>query len=196
MENLKKLRKQHNLTMKELAAKLNLGESTISLYESGKRQPDHLTMTLLADFFNVSIDFLLGREQKQPKKIPVLGIIPAGVPIQAIEDILDYEEISDEMARKGEYFALKVQGDSMTPQLQENDIVIVQQQSSAETGDTCVIMVNGNDATIKKVRIDKNGIWLVPNNTIKYEPKFYSNDDVLKLPVTILGKAIEIRRSI
>lgn len=85
-------------------------------------------------------------------KIPVLGVIPAGTPIEAVEDILDYEDISEDMARRGNYFALKVRGDSMLPTVKDGDVVIVRQQEDAESGQICVVMINGYDATLKEIK--------------------------------------------
>lgn len=128
-------------------------------------------------------------------KIPVLGFIPAGIPIEAIEDVLGYEEITPEMARTGEYFALKVQGDSMAPQIMNGDILIIKKQDSAESGDICVVFVNGDDATLKKIQRDENGIALIPNNP-NYGIRYFTNKEIETLPIRIVGKAIEVRRSL
>ena len=133
-------------------------------------------------------------ESKKGVKIPVLGTVPAGVPIEAIEEILDYEEITPELARTGEFFGLKVRGDSMAPVIMENDVLIVKKQDDANTGDVCVVMVNGDDATVKKLKKNNNGIALIPNNPA-YEPMYYSNKEINSLPVHIIGKVIESRRS-
>lgn len=90
--------------------------------------------------------------QKLGYKIPVLGTIPAGIPIEAVEEILDYEEIPQEWATQGEYFGLKVKGNSMEPRIMNGDVVICRKQSDAESGNVCVIMVNGNDATLKQIK--------------------------------------------
>ena len=113
MERLKELRKQRNITMKELGSKLNLAESTISLYESGKREADYQTLKRLSEFFNVSIDYLLGKANidgikfnRDVIKVPIYGEIPAGIPIEMIEDsfIEDYEEIDAALARGDKVF--------------------------------------------------------------------------------------------
>ncbi len=113
MIKIRQLRKQHNLTMKQFGEIFGIAESTVSLYENGKRQADYDTLKKIADYFNVSVDYLLGREAQKSKKgvlIPVLGRVVAGIPIDAIEEILDYEEITQEMANSGEFFALKIKG--------------------------------------------------------------------------------------
>lgn len=203
MEKLKELRKRKNLTMKELGVQLNLAESTISLYENGKREPDFNTLTKIAYYFNVSTDYLLGKSTStyEPKqkgiKIPVLGVIPAGIPIEAIEDILDYEEISEDMAKRGEYFALKVSGDSMLPTIKNGDVVIIRQQDDAESGKICVIMINGYDATLKEIKKETDGLWVLPHNpNSDFKPTYFSNKQVVDTPVRIIGVAVEIRRSL
>lgn len=127
-------------------------------------------------------------------KIPVLGVIHAGLPVEAIENIIDYEEISLEMAKKGEYFALKVSGDSMLPTFIDGDIVIVKKQSDVENNAPCVVMVNGDDATLKRIKKDSNGILLIPDNPA-YNTIQYSNKEITDKPVKILGKVVELRRS-
>lgn len=130
-------------------------------------------------------------------KIPVLGTIPAGIPFEAIEDIIDYEEISEEMAKTGEYFALKVKGDSMLPTIKNGDIVIVKKQDTADSGKICVVMINGFDATLKEIKKDPQGLWILPHNpNADFQPSFFSNKEVEEKPVRIIGVAVEIRRSL
>ena len=157
--------------------------------------------SLAVNFFNVSIDYLLGKEndiKAQKYRIPVLGIIPAGIPIEAIEDVLDYEDISPEMLNGGkEYFALKIKGDSMSPNYLDGDVVIFLKQDYAENNDDCCVYVNGYDATFKKIRINNNtGILTLQPINSSYEPLFFNEEQIKNLPVRIIGKAIEIRRKI
>jgi len=123
----------------------------------------------------------------------VLGVVPAGIPLEAIEEIIDYEEIPEEMANLGEYFGLVIKGDSMLPKLLHNDVIIVKKQSDCDSGGIAVVIIGGENATVKQIKKDQNGITLVPLNT-KYQPDFYSNQDIKKRPVTIIGKAVELRR--
>jgi len=125
----------------------------------------------------------------------VLGRVVAGIPIEAVEEILDYEEITPELAATGEFFALQVKGDSMLPKLEEGDVVIVKKQADVETGDIAIVLVNGDEATIKQVKKVTGGIMLYGFNPDVYEPHFYSNQQIEELPVRILGKVIESRRS-
>lgn len=130
-------------------------------------------------------------------KIPVLGSIPAGIPIELIEDIIDYEDISEEMLKGGkEYFALKVKGTSMWPKYLDGDTIIVLKQNDCESGQDCIIMVNGDDGTFKRVIKKETGITLEPINQQEYNSVSYSNEDIEKLPIKILGVVKEIRRKI
>ena len=195
MIKIRQLRKQHNLTMKQFGEIFGIAESTVSLYENGKRQADYDTLKKIADYFNVSVDYLLGREAQKSKKgvlIPVLGRVVAGIPIDAIEEILDYEEITQEMANSGEFFALKIKGDSMMPRIQENDVVIVRKQSQVDNGSIAIVLINGNEATCKKVQYNEKGVALISYNS-SYTPMFYTKEECLTLPVTIIGKVVELR---
>lgn len=204
MNKFKELRKNKHLTQIEFAKKINVDQSTISKWEQDKAFPDIQILSQLADFFDVSIDYLLDRTNNFPInktskgiKIPVLGVIPAGIPIEAVEDILDYEEISENMARRGEFFALRVKGDSMLPTVKDGDIVIVRKQDDAENGKICVVMINGYDATLKEIKKDPNGIWILPHNPLSdFKPTFFTNKEIIETPVRIIGVAVEIRRSL
>ena len=198
--NLKDFRKRNMLTQAEVANLLNITPQAYSNYEQGTRTPDILTCKKLASIFGVSLEVLLCDKpltESSAFKIPVLGVIPAGTPIEAVEDILDYEDISEDMARRGNYFALKVRGDPMLPTVKDGDVVIVRQQEDAESGQICVVMINGYDATLKEIKKEPNGIWVLPHNpNCDFKPSFYSKEDILRLPIRIIGVAIEIRRSL
>lgn len=200
MNRLRELRRTKGLTLKEVGALVGVAESTMSLYESGKRQPDYEMLQTLAEFFGVSTDYLLGRSDypdipaptTKGKWIPVLGRVQAGIPIEAVEDVLDYEEISNEMAKTGDFFALQVRGASMEPRIHEGDVLIVRKQDDAETGDVCVVMVNGDDATVKRIKKSPEGLFLIANNPA-FEPMFFSNREIDELPVQVIGKVVELR---
>lgn len=123
--------------------------------------------------------------------IPVLGFVAAGIPIEAIEDVIDTEEIPQEMAATGKFFGLKIKGNSMEPRIKDGDIVIVRQQEDAESGDIVIACVNGDEATCKRLRKYKDGIELISNNP-SYEPMFFSNKEIAERPVTILGRVVEL----
>lgn len=192
-ENLRILRERKEMTQQQLADALKISRSTIGMYEKGNREPDFETLELIADFFNVDMGRLIGN--LTPKKgnwIPVLGSVRAGLPMEAVENILDYEEISEEMARQGDFFALQIKGDSMEPKISDGDVVIVRKQPDVESGEIAIVLVNGDDATIKKVQKFVGGINLVPSNPA-YEVKTFTNQQIETLPVKILGKVVELR---
>lgn len=124
--------------------------------------------------------------------IPVLGRVAAGIPIEAQEEILDWEEITPQMAFDGEYFALQIQGDSMEPKFSNGDVVIVRQQEDADDGDIVIALVNGNDAVCKRLKKYEDGIALVSTNPA-YDPMYFSGAEVTETPVKIIGKVKELR---
>lgn len=193
---LRKLRKEQNLTQMELAKKLGVAPSTVGMYERGEREPDFSTLEKISTFFTVSMNTLLGKDEilrKTGVKIPVLGKVAAGIPITAVENILDYEEITGDMAASGEYVCLRIAGSSMEPRMYDGDIVVVRIQNTIEHGEIAVVLVDGNEATVKKVQFQKDGILLQPFNP-NFEPLFYSNSEIANLPVTIFGKVVECRQ--
>ena len=201
---LKQLRNEKKINQRELANFLKVAPSTISMYESGQREPNFEVLESLADFFNVDLNYLLGKSDKTTKlmiedsqtsqglQIPVLGTVAAGIPISAVEDILDYEEVPQSWESQGEFFGLRIKGDSMEPKIDDGDVVIVRQQSDANSGDTVIALVNGDDATCKRLEKTENGIILVSTNP-KYPPMFYTNEEIVTKPVVILGKVVELR---
>ena len=200
---LKLVRKSRGYTLDELATAYNkryragLNKGTLSKYENGKQEPMISVVDNLATLLNVGTDYLIGKEpiQKSVKgiSIPVLGSVIAGIPIEAMEDILGYEEISTELANTGDFFALQIKGDSMSPVLSNKDIVVVKCQSDVENGDIVIAMVNGHDACCKKLVKYDGGISLVSLNP-NYEPLIFSIEQVESTPVNIIGKVIESRR--
>lgn len=175
------------------------GEPPVPSINSIRKAANGMFMTFdelfsqLGDDTKVSIQPEKVKMAKKAIRIPVLGNVAAGIPIQAIEDILDYEEISEEVAHSGEFFALKIKGDSMEPEIRNGDIVIVKQQDDADTGDIVIALVNGDDATCKRLVKYRDGIRLMPINPA-YEPMYYTRDEIIEKPVRIIGKVIENRR--
>ena len=193
---LKKLRKKHSLTQIQFAEIFNISNGTIAMWETEKRQPDNDMLMRIANYFNVSVDYILGRSETEKENrgvmIPVLGRVIAGLPIEAVEEIIDYEEITEEMARNGEYFALKIKGNSMSPRIEENDVVIVRKQSYVDNGNIAIVLINGYEATCKKIHHNENGITLISLNN-SYSPMFYTKEECEKLPVQIICKVVELR---
>ena len=170
--------------------------SAVNKIELGLRDINQSRVKAFAKALNTTTSFLLDGETKtstsKAVKIPVLGFVRAGYPMGAVENILDYEEISEEMARSGEFFALKIQGDSMEPRIKEGDVVIVRKQSTVENGEVAVVLVNGNDATVKKFFKTEVGIKLISTNP-QYDPFFFTPKEVDSLPVEVVGRVVELR---
>ncbi len=198
-EILRRLRLDNELTQGELGKRLGFSTSAIGMYERGEREPDFEKLEKIADYFGVNINFLLGKEGAVLNqsfvgiKIPVLGKVAAGIPITAVENILDYEEISSDMAASGDYVALQIKGRSMEPRMWDGDVVIVRRQDTIENGEVAVVMVDGGEATVKKVQFQKDGILLRPFNP-DFEPLFYSRGEIENIPVRIFGKVVECRQ--
>lgn len=198
MENLLIARKAKGMTQEEVADLLGVHRTTYNRYEKGLRAPDLETVTKLAELFEVTTDYLLGnklgiRAHEKTPRIPLIGSVPAGTPIEAIEDIEEYIDIYPRFVKHGELFALRVKGDSMEPDIRSGDIAIIEKQDFCENGEIAVVMVNGEDATIKKIRHATGGMMLIPINPA-YDPIFFSKAQVAELPVQIIGKVIETRR--
>lgn len=200
---IKEIRTLKQLSQEELAIKMGYKSRTsINKIELGLADVSSSKVQEFAKVLGVSTSYLMGWEnqtktKQKGVKIPVLGTIPAGVPIEAIEDVLDYEEISEEMANHGTYFALKVKGNSMLPTIKDGDVVIIRQQDDADSGKICVVMINGFDATLKEIKKDPQGLWVLPHNPeCDFKPSFFSNKQVDDVPVRIIGVAVEIRRSL
>ena len=202
---IKRLRIENNMTLEQLGDKVGVGKSTVRKWENGmiaNMRRDKIAK--IADVFNVSPSYLRGwdnnvgpitngTKHKAPGvTINVLGRVAAGVPIEAIEDIIGTEEISAELASTGDFFGLQIHGDSMEPRMYEGDVVIVRQQDDAESGEVIIAMVNGDEATCKRLKKYDGGIMLLSNNP-RYEPIVFTNEEIEEKPVRIIGKVVELR---
>ena len=193
---IKSAREDLKLTKRELAKRIGVHESSINKYEKGLVDIPLSKISELSRVLNVTEAYLMGWEDEQKPqgiKIPVLGTVAAGIPISAVEDILDYEEIPQSWKNQGDFFGLRIKGDSMKPDINDGDTVIVRQQSTANNGDVIIALVNGDDATCKKFEKLDNGIILISNNS-EYSPMYFSNEEVITKPVVIIGKVVELRR--
>lgn len=196
--NLRRILYERDVSAAEMSRALRISKSTISGWMNGARVPRGKYIDMVCDFLHVSRSELveeqsLIKDPEEPIKVKVYGRVAAGIPMSMIEDITGEEEIPASMGRGGkEYFALTIRGDSMSPRMQEGDIVIVRKQPDAESGDVVIVTVNSEDATCKRLRKLDNGIMLIPNNH-NYEPMFYTNEQVKRLPIVILGVVVELR---
>lgn len=208
-QNLKYLRTKYNLTQEQLANKINSTRSTVNNWENEISEPNLDMIRKLTETFNIK-DNIVFEDLKSKYNtsfvnldedtinIPVLGRIPAGVPFEAIEDVIKYIDIPKEWTYGNkEYFGLLIDGNSMFPKYQNGDIVIFQkcEDHMKCNNKDCAVMVNGNDATFKKFIFNNNGVILQPYN-MEYETKSFTPEEVQKLPVKLVGFAVQIRRDI
>ncbi len=209
-KNLNYFLSKYNKTQKEVADAISVSPQTFNTWCKGIALPRMGKVQRLADYFHIEKSDLIderlpastddsslsGKKQRsRGVVINIYGRVAAGIPIEMIEDIVDTEEISEDMAKTGEYFGLIIKGNSMLPNICDGDIVIIRCQEDAENGDTVIATVNGNDATCKRLRKYKDGIELISNNP-SYDPMYFSNQDVAEKPVKILGKVVELRRKL
>lgn len=186
----------------DLAEITGISKSSISTYMNGEYEPKQKNIYKIAKALRVNEAWLLGYDAPMDaaysaipsNKVPILGSVAAGIPIECIQDIKGYIEIPDWLLKRGTYFALQIKGRSMEPNIMNGDIVIIRQQKMVENDEIAVVVVDGEDATVKQVKRSDNGIMLVPFNR-EYEPKFYTAADVESRPISIIGKVVELRRA-
>ncbi len=217
MENIKELERAKKLFSERLGAliqnqgvqqniladKIGVSESTVGKWLLEKALPRMGAIQKLSDYFGVPKSYFLEENygagtpaapRKKGVKIPVLGYVAAGIPIEAIENVLDYEEIDEVLASKGDFFGLIIHGESMYPEICDGDTVIVRKQETCDSGQIAIVLINGDDATCKIVHRQFDGVLLEGINRDVYTPTFYSNAAIEKLPVKIIGIVAEVRR--
>lgn len=197
-DRIKSLREKRGVMQQDVCEALNIEQSTLANYENNRRVPKVEILAKIAEYYNVSVDYLLGRDRADAEnhRIPVLGNVAAGIPISAIQNVEDWEEIPSTFGDAREYFALTVKGHSMEPRIWDGDRVIVHKQSDVDSGQTAVVLVNGDEATVKRVKKMEGGIMLIALNTAVYQPHFYSAKDIRELPVRIIGLVKEVRGNV
>ena len=197
MEQLKILRKQKGLYQKDVATFLGVDRTTYVKYENGVSEPDNDTLVKLAELFNVSVDYLLGRETNdiytaigampvKKIKLPVLGNVACGEPIYANEDLEGYVYTDEDI---GADFCLRAQGDSMVnARIFDGDTLFVKKQDMVDDGEIAVVLIE-DEATVKRVYYDRenNTITLMPENPA-YKPMRYNGEELNN--IRILGKVI------
>ena len=220
---LKKALEYANMRQVDLVEKTNIDKTLINKYLAGLMKAKQDKLTILADALNVNEIWLMGYDVPMGRNfdqnivgidkksngsavVLIYGTIPAGVPIELIEDIIGTEEIDADMLKGGkQYFGLKIKGHSMETKYLDGDIIICEKVDDCESGKDAIVMVNGNDGTFKRVFKDeeKQTIRLQPLNTSLdeegkplYEAKTYSKEEIEQLPVRIIGKVVELRRKV
>lgn len=206
--NIKERRRELGMSQDELASKTGYKDrSSIAKIEKGLVDLSRTKIDLFAAALKTTQSELMGwddtphRENEDGNtehrikgvRIPVLGYVRAGIPVDAVEEILDWEEIHPSMAATGDFFALKIKGDSMEPRITAGDVVIVKEQHDVDSGDIAIVLVNGDDATVKKLMKYENGsIALVAFNSA-YAPMVFTPEQIETLPVQVIGKVVELR---
>lgn len=209
---LKKLRNDKYLSLREVNHITDISYSHLNMIENGKRNVTPALLRVLADLY--CVDYLdlyekagyidLIEDEKRNKyrtdelgnivvSIPLLGTVKAGYNYLAEENWIGNVDIDKKLADSGEFFALNVKGDSMSPVLIEGDIVIVKKQDDFENGDIVVALINGDEATIKKAKKSDSSILLQPFNN-NYEPLIFTYEEMKSIPVKIIGIVKQLKR--
>ncbi len=198
-KNLNKYLAISNKSQKEVADAIGVSPQTFNTWCQAIALPRMGKVQKLADYFHIGKSDLIDEPNNTntlPRRkgiiINVYGRVAAGIPLEMVEDIIDTEEITEEMAKSGEFFGLRIHGDSMEPRMKDGDTVIVRKQDDADTGDTVIATVNGTDATCKRLKKYRDGIELIATNP-SYQPMFYSNEEIESKPVQIIGRVVELR---
>lgn len=198
-ERLRYYLNKHEMTQLELSKRLGVGTTSVYNWCNGIKTPRMDKVDAMCNIFHCNRSDLINdlssknaSSQVTGVKINVLGRVAAGIPIDAVEEIIDTEEITEALARTGLFFGLQIHGDSMEPKFSEGDIVIVRQQDDAESGDIVIATANGSDATCKRLKKYETGIVLLSTNP-NYDPMIFSNQEIVEKPVRIIGKVVELR---
>lgn len=205
-ERIKELRNSLGYSQVDFADKIDVSKQTLYKYENNiiTNIPSD-KIEAIAHICKVSPAYIMGWVTEKDDNgidtvpiesgyvIPVLGRVAAGYGKEAVEEVIGQIEISPSMAAKGDYFGLLIKGDSMIPTLYDGDTVIVERTDDAESGDLVIALVNGSDATCKRLQKYAEGIALIPQNPV-YEPMRFTESEIDTTPVKILGKVIEMRR--
>lgn len=180
MNIIKKLRIEKKISQQKLAELCCVHQTAVSQWENGRTVPDRNSLTLLAQVFGVSVEVLLGLEKPKDE-----NLIPGFERINA--------EAAEEKLGRVEFFALTVNDGSMYPTLQLDDTVIISRRAEVKSGDIAAVAIGPSDVSVKRVIKKGTSLLLVPENPA-FEPMLFSYKEIDELPVTILGKAVELRR--
>ncbi len=201
-EKLKQLRIKRKMTQADIAKILNIGRTSYTKYENNVHVPDPIQLQVLANFFNISVDELLGRNlnlktlnnyvemSPENKKVPIIGTVKCGPNGLAFEELEGYVFINNDL--HGDYIAFKCRGDSMRDLgIDNGDTAIVRIQDEVECGEIAVVVINGDEGTLKRVRKFKNGIILEAANPV-YPPRVFTGAEMNI--VKIVGKVVQVRK--
>lgn len=194
--DIKSRRKELNLTLEQVGDLVGVGKSTVRKWETGDiENMKRDKIVKLAKALRVSPSYIMGIEEEQHqletlpvKKIPVVSQISAGLPIYSEENLIDYTYIATKnLSVDKELFGLKVSGDSMDKEFKDGEVVIVEKDSVVENGQIGVVMINGYNATVKRVRYNDDHLILLPeSNNNEHLPQIYNDADDVK----IIGRVV------
>ncbi len=202
---LKNIRNNKGLSLREVNKLTDISYTHLNMIENGKRNVTPALLRNLANLYSVDyldlykkagyIDLI---EDEQNKKLenkqayPLLGTVKGGYDYLSSENIVGHILIDNPLSDIENCYALKVTGDSMYPLMGEGDIIIVHKQENFENGQTCIILINGEEATVKNVYKTENGIKLVALNPY-VPPKEFTFEEMKDIPVKIIGVVKEVR---
>ncbi len=192
-QRLKELRKEHGLSQVALASQLGISQQAVGKWENARSTPDPATLNRLADIFQVTVDFLLGRDGTpylagSDGMLPILGTVKAGYDALAFQEYYGMEPAN--VKNPAEYFYLIVHGDSMEPRIRSGDLALVHRQPDVENGDLAVVLVDGEEGTLKRVLKRKDTVILQPFNQA-YDTQIFMKEELARL--TIVGKVLETK---
>lgn len=204
-DRLRELMLEKGLNYEQFGVLLEMRPQTLNRYVLGKREPKAAVASRMAERLGVDLDWLLGYQV--PRKavpsqnalpgerlLPILGVIRAGIPTIAQQEILGW--LSAAVPQEGEYFYLRVAGDSMiNAGIVSGDLVLVRQQPGAEEGQIVVCLVNNEDATLKRFRRQNGWVILQPENPA-YAPRLIPESDFANGSARILGVALRLVRNL
>lgn len=202
---IRELRKERGLKQQDIADMLFIDKTTVSKWEVGANFPNQNIQNALADFFGVTVDYLLGRSDSRTTPLPSDGVIEYPV-IGSVRAGMGGNVVSEETGdtrlvavsavhgRADDYFVLRVRGDSMYPEVLDGDCVLVRKTASVESGSMAVVLYDGDCATVKWVRYVEGEDWvdLIPNNPT-FPPARISGADLENCK--ILGEVVDIMRT-
>lgn len=200
---LRNRRLELGLTMKQVADSVGVSEGTISKWESGNISSMRLDKAFaISKVLSLDPRLLMGQDEDELEAemddrpdsvwIPVLGRVAAGFPNVINEETLGFEPIDYDLAESGRFFALRIAGDSMEPEIKKGATAVVRCQQDVDNGDVCIVAINGDEATCKRMQKTDNGIMLVSTNPM-YLPMYFSSKDCKEKPITIIGRVMEVR---
>lgn len=195
------LLQMNNVTAYKVAKATGIDPTILSNWKHGKTKPSASNLKKIADYFGVSLSWLMGDDAtlepldppQNQRRIPILGAIPCGAPIAAITDIEAYIYYEPPRPTAAEFVALRAKGSSMEPEIRDGSVVVIRISETCDPGDICAVSVNGDEACCKIVKPDsEGGVYLIPINPA-FDPMHYTAKDIRDLPVRIIGVVEEVR---